>query len=564
MMKKYISFFLIFTYSLCFEVADAIGYNGAVASSKEEATQIGIDILKRGGNAIDAAVAVGFALSVVHPSAGNIGGGGFMVIRFSDGHVTTIDFREKAPILSDRDMFLDSNKEVIPGKSKYSALAAGVPGTVYGLGYAHDKYGTMSWESLIYPSINLAKYGFNLDYHNLMLLNSDRYRDFLSRDLETKKIFTKASNELFYLDENFIQYDLAHTLLRIAKYGYVEFYNGITADYIVDCMKRVGGIITHDDLKNYRSIEREPIEFKYRDYTIYSMPPPSSGGITLANILNQIENVNISNFDPNSSSYIHLLSEAEKRAYADRAEYLGDSDFISIPINKLISKEYANDRFSTISSKKAIASKKIKHGVIDIFENEAEETTHFSIVDKYGNAVSLTTTINGWFGNGITVDNAGFLLNNEMDDFSAKPGAPNLYGLVGNEANAIQPEKRMLSSMTPTIVENRDGNLFMVVGSPGGSTIITSVAQILINSIDFNMSIKESIDRKRFHHQWLPDLIQVEKNTLSPEVIKSLEKYGHSIKVRSSIGEANCIKIDKNGLKHACSDSRRGGVSKAY
>ena len=562
-MKKYISLLLILTYSLSFEISDAIGQNGAIASSKKEATEIGLKILKDGGNAIDAAVAVSFALSVVHPSAGNIGGGGFMIIRLANGEVTSIDFREEAPMLSDRDMFLDDKKEVIPGKSKYSALSAGVPGTVYGLGYAHEKYGSIEWEKLLYPAIQLAKYGFKLDYHNLKLLNSDRYKNFLSRDLESEKIFTKYNNNSFNVDELFIQSDLAHTLLRIAKYGYREFYNGITADYIIDCMHRVGGIISHVDLKDYRAIEKSPIEFTYRDYKLYSMPLPSSGGITLANILNQIENIDLSNLDPGSAKYIHLLVEAEKRAYADRAEYLGDDDYISVPVDKLISKEYANDRFLTISSRKSIPSKKIKHGIIDLAK-ESEETTHFSIVDKYGNAVSLTTTINGWFGNGITVDNAGFLLNNEMDDFSAKPGVPNSYGLVGNDANAIEPGKRMLSSMTPTIVEDNNGNLFMVLGSPGGSTIITSVAQILINTIDFNMSMKESVERKRFHHQWLPDIIQTEKYTFSPETIKALEKYGHSIKIRSSIGEANCIKVDTNKLKHACSDSRRGGVSQAY
>ena len=562
MMKKYISIFFIFNYLFSFEISDAIGYNGAVASSKKEASDIGIEILQRGGNAIDAAVAVGFALSVVHPSAGNIGGGGFMVIRFSNGEVTTIDFRETAPLQSSRNMFLDDKLEVVQGMSKYSGKACGVPGTVYGLGYAHEKYGTMSWESLLYPSIQLAKYGFSLDYHNFKLLNSPRYSNFLSQDAESKKIFTK-NNEPYKLNELFIQSDLAHTLIRIAKYGYNEFYNGITADYIVDCMNRVGGIITHEDLKSYRAIEREPIKINYRNHVIYSMPLPSSGGITLSNILNQIENVNLSEFEIGSAKFIHLLSEVEKRSYADRAEFLGDSDFINVPLQKLISKEYADDRFSTISMKKAIPSKKIGHGSIDMWQ-ESEETTHFSIVDKYGNAVSLTTTVNGWFGNGITVDNAGFLLNNEMDDFSIKPGYPNLYGLVGNEANSIQPNKRMLSSMTPTIVENENNELLYVLGTPGGSTIITSVAQILINLIDFNMPLKEAVSRKRFHHQWLPDVIQVEKNYFSPEVIRRLEKYGHKVSVRSSIGEANCIYIDESGLKYSTSDSRRGGVSKAY
>jgi len=562
-MKKFISLLLILSFSFAFEVADAIGLNGAVSSSKQDASQIGLDILKNGGNAIDAAVGVAFALSVVHPSAGNIGGGGFMVIRLANGDVTTIDFRETAPSKSNRDMFLDDNGEVILGKSKYSSWASGVPGTVYGLGLAHEKYGSMPWDILIYPSVNLAKYGFKLDYHNVKILNSERYRNFLSLDQVSRKIFTKPDTTFFKINENFIQSDLANTLSRIAKYGYMEFYNGLTADYIVACMKRVGGLITHEDLRNYKAIERAPIVFDYKGYTIYSMPPPSSGGITLANILNQIENIDMKDLDPNSSEYIHYMVEIEKRAYADRAEFLGDDDYISIPIDKLISKEYAFDRYSTISCRKSIPSKKINHGTIEVYD-ESEETTHFSIIDKFGNAVSLTTTINGWFGNGITVDNSGFLLNNEMDDFSIKPGYPNLYGLIGNEANSIEPGKRMLSSMTPTIVEDINGNLTLVLGSPGGSTIITTVTQILVNIIDFDMSLKESVEKKRFHHQWLPDVIYTESYTFSSDVIKRLNKYGHEVKMRSSIGQVNAIKLDINGMKYAVSDSRRGGHSLAY
>ena len=562
-MKKFISLLFIISYSFSFEVADAIGANGAVSTSKLDASSIGLEILKNGGNAIDAAVGVAFALSVVHPSAGNLGGGGFMIIRLANGSVTTIDFREKAPKLATRDMFLDDNNNVIPGKSKYTSWASGVPGTVYGLGLAHEKYGTIAWETLIYPSVNLAKYGFSLDYHNVKLLNSERYKSFLSFDPISKNIFTKKDSSVFEIDENFIQEDLSNTLLRIAKYGYMEFYKGITADYIVSCMERVGGLITHEDLIEYRAIEREPIAFDYKGYKIYSMPLPSSGGITLANILNQVEYMNFDNLDPNSSKYIHLLVEAEKRAYADRAEFLGDSDYINTPTKELISKEYALERYSSIIHRKAVPSKRINPGAIEI-NDESEETTHFSIVDTYGNAVSLTTTINGWFGNGITVDDAGFLLNNEMDDFSAKPGHPNLYGLIGNEANSISPGKRMLSSMTPTIVEGVDGSLFLVLGSPGGSTIITSVAQILINIIEFNMTLKEAVEKKRFHHQWLPDVIYTENYTFSKDVIKRLRRYGHDIKIRSSIGQANCIQFGLDGLKHAVSDSRRGGTALAY
>jgi len=559
-MKRFASILLL-TFAYTFEIANAVGEYGAVASSKKEASQIGVEILRNGGNAIDAAVAIAFALSVTHPSAGNIGGGGFMIIRLANGEVTTIDFREKAPELSSRDMFLDINANVIPGKSRYSALASGVPGTVYGLGYAHEKYGSLPWDILLYPSIQLAKYGFSLDYHNVQILNSERYKALLSYDLESKKIFTKV--DLFRINEKLIQKDLSETLLRIAKYGYLEFYQGLTADYIVKCMDRTGGIISYDDLKNYKSVERDPIQFDYRGYKIYSMPLPSSGGITLANILNQLEHVNLENYHPRSSKYIHILSEIEKRAYSDRAQYLGDIDFVDVPVDKIISKEYAEERYSTISYRKAIPSKKINHGVID-WNEESEETTHFSVVDQYGNSVSLTTTINGWFGNGITVDGAGFLLNNEMDDFSIKPGHPNMYGLVGNKANSIEGGKRMLSSMTPTIVEDKTGELFMVLGSPGGSTIITTVTQVLVNLIDFKMSLKEAIESKRFHHQWLPDIIQTEKYSFSPDLVKALSRYGHNVKERSSIGEVNCILLDSSGLKHACSDSRRGGVSIAY
>ena len=559
-MKKFLSVLLI-TFTYTFEVANAVGEHGAIASSKKQASEVGIEILKNGGNAIDAAIAVAFTLSVTHPSAGNIGGGGFMLIRLANGEVTTIDFREKAPFLSTSDMFLDEEGNVIPGQSKYSALASGVPGTVYGLGYAHEKYGSLPWDILLYPAIQLAKYGFELDYHNVRILNSERYKSLLSYDLESKKIFTKDT--LFRVNEKLIQKDLSETLRRIAKYGYLEFYQGLTADYIIKCMERTGGIISYDDLKEYKSIEREPIVINYRGYKIYSMPLPSSGGITLANILNQLEHVDLSNYHPKSSKYIHVLSEIEKRAYADRAEYLGDIDFVDVPVNKLTSKEYAEDRYSTISCRKAIPSKKINHGIID-FSNESEETTHFSVVDQYGNSVSLTTTVNGWFGNGITVDHAGFLLNNEMDDFSIKPGHPNMYGLVGNTANSVEGGKRMLSSMTPTIVEDKNNDLFLVLGSPGGSTIITTVTQILVNLIDFKMPLKEAVESKRFHHQWLPDVIQTERYSFSPDLTKALNRYGHIVKERSSIGEANCIMVDTLGLKYACSDSRRGGVSVAY
>ncbi|MBI64758.1 MAG: gamma-glutamyltransferase [Candidatus Marinimicrobia bacterium] len=557
--KNNILIVLFISFVFSFEVSNAVNKNGMVVCSKHDAAQIGVDILKRGGNAVDAAVGVAFALAVTHPSAGNIGGGGFMVIRFADGGVTTIDFREKAPSSAYRDMFLDNQGNVIPGKSRYTSWSVGVPGTVYGLGYAHQKYGSLDWDSLVYPAVSLAKFGFKLDFHNIMILNSDRYRTLLSNDAVSKLIFTKDNN--FEINELFIQKDLSQTLSRIAKYGFREFYEGKTADYILKCMNRTDGLITKNDLKNYNVEERKAIEFSYRGHHIYSMPPSSSGGITLALILNQLENYNVKELGFHSSKHVHLFSEVEKRAYADRANFLGDMDFVDIPIETLISKEYAFERSSNIKLKKSTSSNKIKHG--EIVYNEQEETTHFSIVDNYGNAVSLTTTINGWYGSGITVDNAGFVLNNEMDDFSSKPGEPNMYGLVGSHANSIEPNKRMLSSMTPTIVENSEGDLFLVLGTPGGSTIITTIAQIITNVIDFDMSLKESVESKRFHHQWLPDVIQIEKNSLGKDVIDNLILYGHDIKYRSSIGEANCILINKN-LKFGCSDSRRGSVAIGY
>ena len=558
--KKIIIFILSSSFLLSFEISDAIGYNGVVVCSKSDAAKVGIDILKNGGNAVDAAVGVAFALSVTHPSAGNIGGGGFMILRLADGEVVSIDFREESPGLSYKNMFLDSLGNVIPGKSRYSSWAVGIPGTVSGLGYAHDKYGSLPWDVLVYPSVNIAKFGFVLDYHNVMILNSERYKKLLSQDPISKLIFTK--NNDYKIGDILIQKDLSNTLERIAKYGHKEFYEGLTSDFIIDCMNRTNGLISRQDLKNYKPVERHPITFKYRNNTIYSMPPPSSGGITLASILNQIEFVDFSKINFQSSMHIHYLVEAEKRAYADRAEYLGDMDYVNVPINDLISKNYSYDRFSSIDKNKASVSSEIKHG--EVLFDESEETTHFSIVDKYGNAVSLTTTINGWYGSGITVDNAGFLLNNEMDDFSSKPGVPNMYGLVGSEANSIHPGKRMLSSMSPTIIENENGELYLVLGSPGGSTIITTVAQLIINIIDFEMSLQEAVESKRFHHQWLPDIIQIERNSIAEEVLNELISLGHNYRYRSSIGESNCIMVKDNLLILGTSDSRRGAVAIGY
>jgi gamma-glutamyltranspeptidase/glutathione hydrolase len=562
MLYKYISVFFYLSLLFPYISADAVGKHGLVVSSKEAASQIGIDILKKGGNAIDAAIGVSFALSVTHPSAGNLGGGGFMVIKFADGKSTTIDYREVAPIASSKDMFLDEFGEVIRGLSTLSALSSGVPGTVSGLGYVHNKYGSMKWSSLIYPSIILAEFGYHLDAHNVSLLNNEYLKSKLSYYSSSKNIFTKENS--FELNDLFIQKDLSRTLSRISDYGYKEFYNGLTSDLIVECMNKNGGIISKEDLNNYRPIEADPISFSYRDFNIVSMPPSSSGGITLALILKQLEYFDVSSYSFHDSKHVHTFVESEKRAYAERHKYLGDTRFVDIPYELLLSDEYSHDLFKSINDSLSTPSNDIYTQKIT-FDTESEETTHFSIIDKYGNCVSVTTTLNGWFGNGIVVDGSGFLLNNEMDDFSSKPGHPNMYGLVGSEANSIEPGKRMLSSMTPTIVSHKDNSPYLILGSPGGSTIITTVAQIVSNVIDFNMEIKDAVEAKRFHHQWLPDLIQIENHSLSIETINKLESMKHEIKYRSStgIGEANCIMIDNN-YYYGAGDSRRGAKAIAY
>ncbi len=560
-MYKKIFFFFSLIILLQGRVPDAAGYNGAVTSSSELATQTGIEILKAGGNAVDAAIAVGFALAVTHPAAGNLGGGGFMVIRLADGTVTTIDFREKAPAAAYRDMFLDDDGAVIPGKSLETSWAAGVPGSVDGFGLAHKKYGLMPWRKLISPAINLAKKGFQLHLQDAERLNLKA--EYLSRDSESRKIFTKSTP--FGISDMLIQRDLGATLKRISKKGPREFYEGATGKMIVDCMQRTDGLITAADLKNYHAVEREPVTFDYRGYKVYTMPPASSGGVVLAEILNQLENLDLGTLSYHGADHLHYVVEAERRAYADRAHFLGDIDFVDIPLDELISKEYAKTRWLDVDSVLATPSSKVSHGDLPFFYNESNETTHYSVVDKWGNAVSVTTTLNGWFGNGITVDGAGFLLNNEMDDFSAKPGVPNNFGLIGARANAIEPGKRMLSSMTPTIVETSGGELLLVLGSPGGSTIITTVAQIISNVIDFGMNIEDAVESPRFHHQWLPDYVGLENNSFSLETLKLLSERGYQFYIRSAIGEANCIEIDTTtNMILVSGDSRRGGTAGAW
>ena len=525
------------------------GNNGMVVSTSHQASQIGIEILKQGGNAIDAASAVGFALAVTSSSNGNIGGGGFMVGRFADGKTFSLDYREMAPSKAHRDIYLDDNDNVIEGKSLIGHFASGVPGSVDGLLRAWRDYGSgnISLKQLIGPAIRLADDGFKLSKYEADRFN--RNKDFLSKYPSTKQIFTRDDRR-WKKGDIFYQKDLAKTLIRIVNKGRDGFYKGKTADLIVKEMNKVGGWITLEDLDNYTSKYREPIFGSFNGYEIISMGPPSSGGILLIHMLNMLNQIQTSSEFPsdlsfNSSDYIHLLTEIERRAYADRSEHLGDSDFWNVPKSMLLSKSYAKNRIKTIDIEKATRSNKIKHGSELI--KESEETTHYSIVDKDGNAVSVTTTINSGYGSGVTIGGAGFLMNNEMDDFSSKPGVPNLFGLVGNEANAIEPKKRPLSSMTPTIVL-KNNKPYLILGTPGGATIITTVFQNILNVILHDMDIKEAVSSSRIHSQWLPDVIYYEKNSLSNKIILDLTSRGHDLEQTGSIGEANGIMINEKGF----------------
>ena len=558
--------FLIF-YTLLFVVfscnndnVGTISKNGMVSSAHPLASKVGVDILKSGGNAFDAAVAVHFALSVVYPNAGNIGGGGFAIYRLENGEIGSLDFREKAPINSTRDMYLkidkDGKLEVDDDKSKLGHLAVGVPGAVDGMVKIHERFGLLNWDELINPSIELAKKGFNITEKQSKSLNN------------VKSAFEKVNDEIisFHKDGNWkkddilIQEDLSKTLERIRKDKRDGFYSGLTADYIIDEMNEGGGIITYEDLKTYSSIWRKPIVGNYKNHKIISMAPPSSGGIALMQLLYGAELLEVDGYEHNSLEYINTITEIESRVYADRATYLGDADFYNVPIDDLLDSSYLFERFNIIKSNIKTPSSEIKEGNINI--NESLETTHFSIVDKFGNAVSLTTTINGAYGSKVVVDKAGFILNNEMDDFSVKPGHPNMFGLVGGEANAIEPNKRMLSSMTPTIIE-KDNELFMLVGTPGGSTIITSVFQTILNVIDFNMGMQEAVDAKKFHHQWLPDVLVIEKNSFSDNLKNDLKNIGHKLVERQSLGRMDCILVNENNLEGGA-DKRGDNIAIGY
>ena len=534
--------------------------NGMVVSTSKQASEIGIRILKQGGNAIDAACAVGFALAVTSSSNGNIGGGGFMVTYLADGTVFTLDYREKAPAAAYRDMFLDDNGDVIKDMSLKTRASSGVPGSVDGLLKAWSKYGSgnISLRELLYPSISLAERGFKLSVYEAQTLNT--FKKLFSNNEAAAKIFIRSDNRDWKSGDRLVQKDLGKTLKRIARYGRNGFYSGITADLIISEMDKGAGYITYEDLRQYESKFREPVAGTFNQYEIISMGPPSSGGTILIEMLNMLELFPLNDFIWNSSNYIHLLTEVQRRAYADRAEHLGDADFWNSPTNMLLKKSYAKNRIKDFSPKKASPSKQILPG--DPYAFESSETTHYSIIDKYGNAVSVTTTINLAYGSGIVVDGAGFFLNNEMDDFSSKPGVPNSFGLVGNEANSIEPGKRPLSSMTPTIVL-KNKKPFLILGSPGGSRIITSVLQALLNITIHNMSLKEAVSLPRVHSQWLPDAVYFEENSLNDDVKELLIDNGHTILPFSYIGNVNAILINENGYT-GYGDPRGENTAKGY
>ena len=548
-MKYSIKYFALFLVIFsCSKVDEGVvSENAMVVSAREEASKIGIKILKKGGNAFDAMMATELALAVSYPSAGNIGGGGFMVYRMSDGTIGALDYRERAPIKSSRDMYLDDNGNIIEGLSMIGALSIGVPGTIAGIFEAHERFGKLEIEEIISPVIDLAKNGFVITENQQMRIN------------ENRKYFQLANKSKILFDDNFKKNDtirnhkLAATLERIMVNGKNEFYHGETAKKLVEFINQNGGIISLEDLKIYKPIWRDPITFNYDGLKIISMSPPSSGGICINQIMTMIEPYNLKSFGHNSINYIKLLVEAERRSFADRSHFLGDPDFISIPTKMLTNKDYLENRMVDFSFEEPTDSNKIGYG--DILIPEANETTHYSIVDQFGNAIAVTTTLNGTFGSKLFADELGFFLNNEMDDFSSKPGFPNMYGLIGGEANKIEPKKRMLSSMSPTIVE-KDGELYMTLGTPGGSTIITSVVQTILNVHEFEMTMNEAVNSPRFHHQWKPDSIRIELDYFDRDVIEALLKSGYRLNDKGTIGRVDGILIRDDKMLEGGADKR--------
>jgi len=531
--------------------------SGMVVSAHPESSRVGIAILRKGGNAIDAAVATEFALAVCYPEAGNIGGGGFMLVRTADGRTDLIDYREKAPLQASGDMYLDASGSVVEGLSTETHMASGIPGTVDGMINIHSKYGALLFRAVIQPAIDLARKGFPVTEGQASDFNANR-QNFISRNI-TPPAFVKDT--LWIAGDTIRQESLALTLEKIRDHGRDGFYSGTTARLIVKEMQRGNGIITGPDLSEYRASFRDPLSDEYRGYRIISASPPSGGGMVLLQILGMIEPYNLKEAGFHTWQSVHLITEAERRAFADRSQFPGDPDFTGIPVDELLSDVYLAKRMRSFRGDSASTSSMINPGSPDAVVSE--ETTHYSVVDFMGNAVAATTTLNGTFGSSIVVDSAGFLMNNQMDDFSIKPGFPNMYGLVGGEANSIRPGKRMLSSMTPVIVE-KDEKLFMVAGSPGGSTIPTSVLQVLINVIDYGMSIRQAVDTGRFHHQWLPDYISYEKNSLDTVTLMSLQNMGHALRERNSIGRVNAIMILPGGKKAGGADRRGNNSASGY
>lgn len=523
----------------------------AVVTGHPLASEVGENILAAGGNAVDAAIAVQFALAVVHPRAGNIGGGGFMVLRDNEGESFALDYREKAPTAASRDMYLDEQGDPVPGLSTRGHLAAGVPGTVAGMVEAHKRFGELPWPDLIQPAIDLATKGYHVsaaEVNERLIKFQDDFRAFNEPD---NMPFIK---EDWQVGDLIIQEDLGASLVRIRENGHDGFYKGKTAELIVAEMESGNGLISMQDLEDYNATWRAPIIGDYKDYRIISMPPSSSGGIALMQMLKMVEPYPLADYGFQSLQATHLMVEAERRAYADRAEYLGDSDYYPVPVDSLLDNDYLLQRMTDFRPDSASSSDITGAGNFTVLK-EHFETTHTSIVDAAGNAVSITTTLNGNFGCKVMVDGGGFFLNNEMDDFSAKPGVPNMFGLVGKEANAIAPGKRMLSSMTPTIVE-KDGEVFMVLGAPGGSTIITAVYQVFLNVVEFDMPLNEAVKASRFHHQFLPDEIWVEPTALSPEVRDSLAALGHAFRERQAMAKIKAIHRLPDGTLHAVGDPR--------
>lgn len=530
------SFISIYSFAQTVKPTGLVATKAMVVSARQEASKVGAEIIQKGGNAFDAMVATELALAVAYPYAGNLGGGGFMVYRKANGEVGSLDYREKAPLAASKDMFLDKDGNVIKGKSTETALAIGVPGTIAGVFAVHKKLGSLPLAEILKPVIALAERGVVVTKKQ-----EKRLQDYHDAIVKVNGPNTLLAGN--FKENDTIKYPaLANTLKRIAKNGRNEFYKGETAKILVNYLQKKGGIITLQDLAKYEAKWRKPLQFKYKDLKVTSMAPPSSGGICLAQIMKMIAPYDLSKMGHNTAESIQVIVEAERRAYADRSQFLGDPDFVKIPINGLMADSYLKERMSTFDVNKASLSSEIREGKVNF--NESTETTHYSIVDAQGNAIAATTTLNDGYGSKYYCDELGFFLNNEMDDFSAKPGSPNMFGLVGNEANSIAPQKRMLSSMTPTIVE-KNGKLFMVVGSPGGSTIITSVLQAILNVYEYNLSMQEAVNAPRFHHQWLPDLITFEPNAFDANTMNNLKAKGYLINEKNTpvIGKLDCILV---------------------